>query len=99
RDTGRPAEHVRAVEAYYRAQRMFGIPKAGEVDYTAVLDFDLSKVAPSVAGPRRPQDRIDLPGPGERFRTLLRTPFPAGRSGKAEVDACKRVALRAGLDR
>jgi aconitate hydratase len=99
RDTGRTAEHVQAVEAYYRAQGMFGIPKPGNVDYTAVLDFHLSNVTPSVAGPRRPQDRIDLPKLGERFRNLLRTPFSAGGYGRSEEDACKRIALRAGLDR
>jgi aconitate hydratase len=99
RDTGRPPEHVEAVRAYYQAQGMFGVPKVGEVDYTAVLDFDLSKVTPSVAGPRRPQDRIELARVGERFRGLLRTPLAAGGYGKSEEDACKRVAIRAGLDR
>jgi aconitate hydratase len=98
-DTGRAPEHVEAVRAYYRAQGMFGIPKAGEVDYTAVLGFDLSKVTPSVAGPRRPQDRIDLPALKDRFGALLRTPFAAGGYGKSEEQACQRVAIRAGLDR
>jgi aconitate hydratase len=98
-NTGRPPEHVEAMRAYYQAQGMFGIPKAGEVDYTAVLEFDLSKVTPSVAGPRRPQDRIELPKLGERFNNLLRTPFSAGGYGKSEEEACKRIALRAGIDR
>jgi aconitate hydratase len=98
-DTGRAPEHVEAVRAYYRAQGMFGIPKAGDIDYTAVLDFDLSKVTASVAGPRRPQDRIELPKVKENFGNLLRTPFAAGGFGKSDEDACKRVAIRAGLDR
>jgi aconitate hydratase len=98
-DTGRTPEHVEAVRAYFRAQGMFGIPKAGAVDYTATLDFDLSTVTPSVAGPRRPQDRIELPKLKERFGTLLRTPFAAGGYGKSEEQACQRVAIRAGIDR
>jgi len=39
---------------------MFGIPTEGEVDYTTVLDLDLETINPSVAGPKRPQDRIEL---------------------------------------
>jgi aconitate hydratase len=98
-NTGRTPEHVEAVRAYFQAQGMFGIPKAGAVDYTATLDFDLSTVTPSVAGPRRPQDRIELPKLKERFGALLRTPFAAGGYGKSEEQACKRVAIRAGVDR
>ena len=98
-DTGRRPEHVAAVRAYFQAQGLFGIPRAGEVDYTAELEFDLSQVTPSVSGPRRPQDRIDLPRLKERFGTLLRAPFAAGGYGKSEEDVGKRVAIRAGLDR
>ncbi len=58
--TGRPTETVQAFRNYYSAQGMLGIPKRGECDYSRIIDIDLSEVKPSVAGPKRPQDRIDL---------------------------------------
>src|SRR5262245_40784654 len=60
RATGRSDEQVDLVRHYYTAQGMFGIPKKGECDYTVVLDLDLNSIVPSVAGPKRPQDRIEL---------------------------------------
>src|SRR4051794_17690593 len=61
RATGRSEEHCRLYENYYRAQGLFGIPKKGELNYSADLELDLTTVVPSVAGPKRPQDRIELP--------------------------------------
>ncbi len=58
--TGRSAELCQTYENYYRAQGLFGIPKKGEVDYSADIEVDLASVVPSVAGPKRPQDRIEL---------------------------------------
>src|SRR4029453_11937122 len=55
--TGRSDEHVEMVRRYFKAQRMFGIPKGGECDYSQVLELDLQSIQPSVAGPKRPQDR------------------------------------------
>jgi aconitate hydratase len=69
--TGRPPELVQAVRAYYEAQGLFGIPRLGEVDYSQVLELDLQSVEPSVAGPKRPQDRIPLASLKERFEGLL----------------------------
>jgi aconitate hydratase len=60
RATGRPEEHCVAYENYYKAQEMWGIPQEGEVDYSQVIKLDLATVQPSVAGPKRPQDRIEL---------------------------------------
>ncbi|QVI27211.1 aconitate hydratase AcnA [Mycolicibacterium neoaurum] len=57
--TGRPAQQVRLVEEYARAQGLWHDPTI-TADYSQVVDFDLGTVVPSVAGPRRPQDRIDL---------------------------------------
>ena len=71
RATGRSEEQINMVRAYFEAQEMFGIPKAGEVDYTKVVDLDLGTVVPAVAGPRRPQDRIDLPKLKSTFEDLL----------------------------
>src|SRR5216683_8190409 len=61
RDTGRSEEHCRLYENYYRAQGLFGVPAEGQIGYSAELELDLGSVVASVAGPKRPQDRIELP--------------------------------------
>jgi aconitate hydratase len=71
RQTGRPEALVRAVEAYYRAQGLLRIPRKGEVDYSEVHELDLASVTPSVAGPKRPQDRVELPSLKSTFRDLF----------------------------
>jgi len=58
--TGRPAEQIALVEAYYREQGMFHTANAPEAQYTTTITLDLSTVEPSVAGPKRPQDRVLL---------------------------------------
>ena len=65
--TGRDDEHIEAVRSYYKAQGMFGIPQQGECEYTQVLELDLGSIVPSVAGPKRPQDRIELPNLKNQF--------------------------------
>jgi aconitate hydratase len=87
--TGRPKAKVDAVRAYFQAQQMFGIPKKGQCDYTQVLELDLASVKPSVAGPKRPQDRIELPKLKEVFGKILQEPSPAGY-GKAKEEVGKR---------
>jgi len=67
RATGRSEGHCRAYENYYRAQGLFGIPQKGEIAYSQELELDLGTVVPSVAGPKRPQDRIELPKLKESF--------------------------------
>src|SRR2546427_887088 len=69
--TGRSDEQCAAFENYFRAQKMFGIPRKGEIDYSVDLELNLSDVQPAVAGPKRPQDRINLPALGATFRSLL----------------------------
>ncbi|HVI76289.1 MAG TPA: aconitate hydratase [Anaeromyxobacteraceae bacterium] len=69
--TGRSAEQVRTIRAYYEAQGLFGMPRQGQCDYSTVVDLDLASVEPSVAGPKRPQDRIELGALKERFTSLL----------------------------
>ena len=76
--TGRTEEQVDAFRSYFQAQQMFGIPRQGEVDYSQVLALDLADVRPGLAGPRRPQDRIDLPDMKETFQGLLTTPLNEG---------------------
>jgi aconitate hydratase len=77
RDTGRTAEHVELVERYTREQGLFRDGSEPEPAYTETLDFDLSAVEPSLAGPRRPQDRVSLPRVGDSFADA----FGAGRNG------------------
>src|SRR5713101_8049996 len=71
---------------YLRAQNMFGMPRKGEIDYSVDLQLDLGQVQPGVAGPKRPQDRINLPELGETFRSLLQMPVKDGGYGKQEAD-------------
>src|SRR5437660_9112961 len=59
--TGRDESHVETVRNYFKAQGLFGMPQKGEIDYTTVLELNLDTIVPSVAGPKRPQDRIALP--------------------------------------
>ncbi|HWN25224.1 MAG TPA: aconitate hydratase AcnA, partial [Candidatus Sulfotelmatobacter sp.] len=86
RATGRSDEECRAFENYFRAQNMFGMPRKGEIDYSVDVDLDLADVEPSVAGPKRPQDRINLPELGRTFRALLEKPVQDGGYGKKNVD-------------
>ncbi len=86
RATGRTDEQCAAFENYFRAQKMFGMPRKGEIDYSVDLELDLSEVQPSVAGPKRPQDRINLPELGSAFRSLLEKPVNDGGYGKANGD-------------
>jgi aconitate hydratase len=67
RATGRSEDHCRLYENYYRAQGLWGIPQKGQVKYSQVIELDLGSVVPSVAGPKRPQDRIELPHLKETF--------------------------------
>src|SRR6266545_3358706 len=73
-NTGRTQEEIDAFEAYFRAQGLFGMPAAGAIDYTQTLELDLASVVPSLAGPKRPQDRIPLPKMKESFNTLFSKP-------------------------
>ncbi len=81
RATGRSEEVCSAFENYYKAQNLFGIPREGEVDYSVNVHVDLGDVEPSVAGPKRPQDRITLSGLGEKFRDLIDKPKTEGGFG------------------
>jgi aconitate hydratase len=82
RATGRTEEQCTAFENYFRAQKMFGMPRKGDIDYSVDLELDLADVQPSVAGPKRPQDRINLPELGSVFRSLLEKPVKDGGYGK-----------------
>lgn len=72
--TGRTKAEIEAFEAYFKAQGLFGVPLAGEVDYTKVVSLDLGTVTPSLAGPKRPQDRIELGKVSSQFIDLFSKP-------------------------
>ena len=69
--TGRTKAEIDAFEAYFKAQGLFGIPKAGSIDYSTTLVLDLAQVAPSLAGPKRPQDRIEIGNVKKQFTSLF----------------------------
>jgi aconitate hydratase len=86
RATGRTDEQCAAFENYFRTQKMFGMPQKGEIDYSVDLELNLGDVQPAVAGPKRPQDRINLPALGETFRSLLKKPVKDGGYGMEDAD-------------
>jgi aconitate hydratase len=94
--TGRSEEQVDLVRSYLKAQGMFGIPAAGACDYSEVLELDLGSVVPAVAGPKRPQDRIDLPELKRQFKDLLARPVAENGFGKKPGDAGRRVPVSIG---
>jgi aconitate hydratase len=77
--TGRTKDEIEAFEAYFKAQGMFGVPLAGEIDYTKIVRLDLATVAPSLAGPKRPQDRIEIGNVAKQFDALFT--LPAAENG------------------
>jgi aconitate hydratase len=94
RNTGRTEQLCTTFESYYRAQNLWGIPRAGEIDYSEQLDLDLGAVVPAVAGPRRPQDRIELATLKETFRDLFAKSVAEGGYGKSIDALAQRVQVR-----
>src|SRR5579859_6556547 len=93
RATGRTEEHCKTYENYYRAQGLFGIPNKGDIDYSVALELDLETVVPSVAGPKRPQDRIELPNLKKEFASAFTKPITANGFGKSSEDLTKTFHL------
>ncbi|RJX30346.1 MAG: aconitate hydratase AcnA [Oxalobacter sp.] len=85
-NTGRTQEEVDAFEAYFKAQKMFGMPKAGDIDYSQTLTLDLGTVAPSLSGPRRPQDRIEIGKVKQNFAELFSKPAAQDGFNKKSED-------------
>ena len=98
RATGRDESHLELVTAYLKNQNMLGIPKADEVEYSEVLIVDLDEIEPSIAGPKRPQDRIALSKVKETFPRLLTAPLTEGGYGlsQAELEGHRQQAESAG---
>jgi aconitate hydratase len=90
--TGRTDAEIDAFTSYWKAQGLYGIPKAGDCDYSDSLEMDLSTIKPSVAGPKRPQDRIELTALKQQVETLLTRPVAEGGYGKKAGSPAHRVA-------
>ena len=73
--TGRTKAEIEAFSAYFKAQGLFGVAKAGDIDYSQVVKLDLGDVTPSLAGPKRPQDRIELGNVATQFASLFSQPI------------------------
>ncbi|MBN8421657.1 MAG: aconitate hydratase AcnA [Verrucomicrobia bacterium] len=83
RGTGRSEELCTTVTNYYKAQGMWGIPtEKGSIEFTTEMEMDLSTVVPCVSGPKRPQDRIEVPALKSKFNELLAADVKAGGFGK-----------------
>jgi aconitate hydratase len=98
RYTGRAADDVSAIESYYKAQEMFGVSKKGEIDYTESLELDLDTVRTSLAGPKRPQDRIELGKLKSKVTELYSAPVAANGFAKKPDDLGKRFKTKDGVD-
>ena len=101
RATGRSEEHCKLYENYYKAQGLFGIPKKGDIQYSQELELDLASVVPSVAGPKRPQDRIELQNLKREFISAFSKPVAESGFGKNAGDLEKTfmVAAHDGMTR
>ena len=96
RATGRTDEAVKTYENYYKAQGLWGIPKKGEIIYSQEIELDLGTVLPSVAGPKRPQDRIELPKLKNEFITAFSKPVTENGFGMKAEELTRTVHVSAG---
>lgn len=99
RATGRSDKEIDALASYCKAQGIYGIPQPGQCDYSSIVEIDLSKVVPTVAGPKLPNQRIPLPALKDRFRSLMQQPAAEGGYGKGAAVVGARVATgKSGLE-
>ena len=95
RQTGRFAETCELFENYYKAQGMWGIPKdTSQVNYSSVIEVDLSTIKPCIAGPKRPQDRIELKDIKQSFISALIKPVLEGGYGKRVEEVSKVIRIK-----
>ncbi|CAD6529891.1 Aconitate hydratase A [Paraburkholderia hiiakae] len=90
--TGRTEAEISAFANYFKAQELFGVPKAGDIDYTKTLVLDLGTVAPSLAGPKRPQDRIEIGHVKSTFTDLFSKPVAENGFNKKAADLSAEYA-------
>ena len=98
RGTGRTEEEIERFAAYFKAQGLYGMPQPGQIDYSQVLELDLSTIYPSLAGPKRPQDRIDLDKVKSTFTRLFSAPVKENGFGKKADELARKYRTFDGLD-
>ena len=91
--SGRPEAQVALVEAYYRAQGLWHTPESPEAEYSSTLHLDLADVEPSVAGPKRPQDRVTLSGAGGSFAKTFPDAVPNRGAARQAAPVSTAVAV------
>lgn len=96
--TGRTKAEIDAFEAYFKAQGLYGVPKAGQIDYTQEVSLDLGTVAPSLAGPKRPQDRIEIGNVKSTFSDLFTKPTAENGFNKKAEDLTASYKNADGVD-
>jgi aconitate hydratase len=96
--TGRTKDEIAAFAGYFKAQGLYGVPKAGEIDYTRVVELNLTSVTPSLAGPKRPQDRIEIGNVRNNFIELFSKPTTENGFNKKADDLTKTYTTSNGVD-
>jgi len=96
--TGRTKDEIDAFQSYFKAQGTYGTPKKGDIDYSDVIELDLGTVTPSLAGPKRPQDRIEIGKVKAKFTELFAKPAAENGFSKKPEDLGRRFKTRDGLD-
>jgi len=97
RFTGRTNAEIEAFAGYFKAQGLYGMPRAGEIDYTKTVKLDLASIKPSLAGPKRPQDRIELSDLKAKFAELFAKPAAENGFAKPATELGKRVTAANGI--
>lgn len=93
RNTGRADEQVELVEAYYKAQNMFRTAETPDPVFSDTIELDLASVVPSLAGPKRPQDRIELTNMQSSYQNAVRTPVDAGGYGLSDEKIAEKITV------
>jgi aconitate hydratase len=96
--TGRTADEIDAFTSYFKAQGLYGVPMAGDCNYSTSLALDLDSIRASLAGPKRPQDRIELGKMKSQFTTLFSKPIAESGFAKSADDLTKRFPTNDGIE-
>ncbi|MBP7659769.1 MAG: aconitate hydratase AcnA [Burkholderiaceae bacterium] len=96
--TGRTKGEIDAFASYFKAQGLYGVPKSGDIDYSTTLKLDLDAVAPSVAGPKRPQDRIEIGNVRSTFTELFSKPIGENGFNQAPERLAPGIKTASGLE-
>jgi len=96
--TGRKKSEIEAFEAYFKAQGLFGVPKSGDIGYSSVVKLDLGTVTPSLAGPKRPQDRIDIGKLSSNFAELFAKPTAENGFNQPAAKLAQVFTTSSGID-